>query len=344
MLVTGGTGGLGGGGHRRLRRRGLAGGRTRSGSRPGTEPAAAGRSGSSPTCADPARRARAVEAAAAEPAAPLRAVVNLVGGYAGGGLVHETPVEEFERMLPLNLRPTYLVTRRALPHLVAAGGGAVVCVSARAAVAPFAGAAGYATAKAAVLAFANAVAVEYRQRGVRCNTVLPSVIDTPANRAAQPDADHSRWVPPAEIAEVIRFLAGDESAPTSGASHPGLRPGLNRPPASVRARRHRRAARAAPTGPAASRAGGAGRDRRHGSSGSQSRRCARIRAGHLLRRAVGVDHHEARRTPAAPGRRRRRRSASPCSRGRCRAARSAGTPRPGRRRAGTSRRGAGKSR
>ena len=70
---------------------------------------------------------------------------------------------------------------------------------------------------AAVLA---AVAVEYRRDGVRCNTVLPSIIDTPANRAAQPDADHSRWVPPAEIAQVIRFLASDESSPTSGAAIP----------------------------------------------------------------------------------------------------------------------------
>lgn len=164
--------------------------------------------------------ARAVEVAAGEPGAPLRAVVNLVGGYASGGLVHETPVEEFERMLALNLRPTYLVTRAALPRLVAAGGGAVVCVSARAALAPFPGVAGYVTAKAAVLAFANAVAVEYRSSGVRCNTVLPSVIDTPANRAAQPQADHARWVTPAEIAPVVRFLASDESAPTSGASVP----------------------------------------------------------------------------------------------------------------------------
>lgn len=169
---------------------------------------------------DPDQVRRAVEVATAEPDAPLRAVVNLVGGYAAGALVHQTPIAEFERMLQLNLRPTYLVTAAALPHLVAAGGGAVVCVSSRAAVAPFPGAAGYVTAKAAVLAFASAVAVEYRSSGVRCNTVLPSIIDTPANRAAQPQADHSRWVPPAEIAAVVRFLASDESAPTSGATIP----------------------------------------------------------------------------------------------------------------------------
>ncbi|MEH1126899.1 SDR family NAD(P)-dependent oxidoreductase [Micromonospora sp. CPCC 206061] len=162
----------------------------------------------------------AVATAAGEAAAPLRAVVNLVGGYASSGLVHETPFEDFEAMLTLNLRSTYLVTHAALPHLLAAGGGAVVCVSSRAALTPFAGAAGYITAKAAVLAFSNAVAAEYRQKGVRCNTLVPSVIDTPANRAAQPDADHSRWVQPEAIAPVILHLASDESAPTSGAAIP----------------------------------------------------------------------------------------------------------------------------
>lgn len=179
--------------------------------------------GAVPVTADllePAATEKAIAVAAGQPTAPLRAVVNLVGGYAGGGPVHETPIDDFERMLRLNLRPTYLVTRAALPHLVAAGGGAVVCVSSRAALSPFAGAAGYATAKAAVLAFANAVAVEYRSAGVRCNTVLPSVIDTPANRSSRPKADHSAWVPPAQIAQVIRFLASEESAPTSGAAVP----------------------------------------------------------------------------------------------------------------------------
>jgi NAD(P)-dependent dehydrogenase (short-subunit alcohol dehydrogenase family) len=169
---------------------------------------------------DPTSAADAVATAAADPVAPLRAVINLVGGYAGGRSVHETPVAEFDRTIELNLRPTYLVTRAALPHLVAAGGGAIVCVSSRAALAPLRGAAGYVTAKAAVLAFANAVAVEYRSSGVRCNTVVPSVIDTPANRASRPGADPSAWVPPEQIARVIRFLASDDSAPTSGATIP----------------------------------------------------------------------------------------------------------------------------
>ncbi|MFI7021912.1 SDR family NAD(P)-dependent oxidoreductase [Micromonospora sp. NPDC049900] len=221
VLVTGGTGGLGGAVTTVFIE---AGWRVVAPQRRAPSPEA-GPDGDAPVrpvadLTDPQDVARVVEVAAGDPEAPLRALVNLVGGYASGGLVHETPIEEFERMLTLNLRPTHLVTRAALPHLVAAGGGAVVCVAARAALAPFPGVSGYVTAKAAVLGFASAVAVEYRAAGVRCNTVLPSVIDTPTNRTAMPDADHSRWVEPTEIASVVRFLASDESAPTSGAAVP----------------------------------------------------------------------------------------------------------------------------
>jgi NAD(P)-dependent dehydrogenase (short-subunit alcohol dehydrogenase family) len=169
---------------------------------------------------DEAAVRRAVGEASSEAAAPLRAVSNLVGGYAGGSRVHETDLDEFERQFRLNLRPTYLVTQAAIPSLIEAGGGGVVCVSTRAALQPFPGAAGYIASKAAVIAFAKAVAVEYRQEGVRCNAILPSVIDTPANRASQPDADHSRWVQPAEIARVVLFLCSDDSSATSGAAVP----------------------------------------------------------------------------------------------------------------------------
>jgi NAD(P)-dependent dehydrogenase (short-subunit alcohol dehydrogenase family) len=169
---------------------------------------------------DPDEVARAVAVTAGEESAPLRAVPNLVGGYAEGGRVHETPVEEFEAQLRLNLRPTYVVTAAALPHLVAAGGGSVVCVSSRAALRPFRGAAGYITAKAAVLAFVDALAVEYRDDGIRVNAVLPSVIDTPANRAAQPGADHGRWVAPEQIAAVMADLCSPAWAVTSGAHIP----------------------------------------------------------------------------------------------------------------------------
>jgi NAD(P)-dependent dehydrogenase (short-subunit alcohol dehydrogenase family) len=164
--------------------------------------------------------AGAIAVATADPGAPLRAVVNLVGGFASGGRVHETPVADFEAQLRINLRPTYVVTAAALPHLIAAGGGAVVCVGSRAALRPFPEAAGYITAKAALLALVDALAVEYRGDLVRVNAVLPSVIDTPANRAATPDADFSTWVPPEQIADVIAFLCSDASMATSGAHVP----------------------------------------------------------------------------------------------------------------------------
>jgi NAD(P)-dependent dehydrogenase (short-subunit alcohol dehydrogenase family) len=150
----------------------------------------------------------------------LGAVVNLVGGFFDGPKVHETDIEDFERMLRLNLRPAFLLARAAMPRLVARGGGAFVAVSARTALRPYAGGVSYATAKAAVLALVQGLDVEYRAEGVRANAVLPSVIDTPANREAQPDADQSKWVPPAEIAKVIRFLVSDDSKPTSGAAIP----------------------------------------------------------------------------------------------------------------------------
>jgi NAD(P)-dependent dehydrogenase (short-subunit alcohol dehydrogenase family) len=150
----------------------------------------------------------------------LGAVVNLVGGFASGPKVHETDVEEWERLLRLNLRPGFLLARAAMPRLVEAGGGSYVGVSARPALRPFAGAAAYVTSKAAVIAFVQALDADYRKQGVRANAILPSVIDTPANREAEPDADFSKWVKPADIAKVIRFLVSDDSAPTSGAAIP----------------------------------------------------------------------------------------------------------------------------
>jgi NAD(P)-dependent dehydrogenase (short-subunit alcohol dehydrogenase family) len=162
----------------------------------------------------------AVALAAGSPRAPLRALVNLVGGFASGGRVHETPVEEFEQQLQVNLRPLYVTTQAALVELLASGGGSVVCVSSRSALRPFSGGAGYVTAKAAVLALADTLAVEYGKDNIRVNTVVPDVIDTPANRSAQPDADYSTWVAPERIAQVIRFLCEDSSDAVSGGHIP----------------------------------------------------------------------------------------------------------------------------
>jgi len=148
----------------------------------------------------------------------LRGVVNLVGGFADGQPVAGTPIEDFEAQLRLNLRPTYLVTQAAFPRLVAAGGGSIVCVSSRAALRPFAGAAGYCASKAAVLAFTQVVAAEGKPHGIRCNAILPSVIDTPANRAK--DGPDAPMVPPAEIARAVAFLLSEDAAATSGAGIP----------------------------------------------------------------------------------------------------------------------------
>jgi NAD(P)-dependent dehydrogenase (short-subunit alcohol dehydrogenase family) len=158
------------------------------------------------------------EAVAAVP--DLEAVVNLVGGFASGPLLHETTWADFDRMLRLNLAPSFNLARAAMPRLVERGGGAFVAVSARAALRPFPGAAAYVTSKAAVLAFVQALDADYRSKGIRANAILPSVIDTPANRADQPDADHSKWVHPAEIAKVVRVLVSDDAAVTSGGAIP----------------------------------------------------------------------------------------------------------------------------
>lgn len=150
----------------------------------------------------------------------LAAVVNLVGGYDAGTKVHETDPEAFDAMFRVNLTPSFLLARAMIPRLVASGGGAFLAISSRAAVQPFAAAAGYIASKAALVAFIQALDVEYRDDGVRCNVLLPSTIDTPANRKAQPDADPSRWVPPEQIADVIAFLLSTRSLAISGATIP----------------------------------------------------------------------------------------------------------------------------
>jgi NAD(P)-dependent dehydrogenase (short-subunit alcohol dehydrogenase family) len=165
---------------------------------------------------DPAAVQGVIDAAGAS----LRAVVNLVGGFAEHGRIHETPIETFEEQLRLNLRPGYLMSAAALPAMLRAGGGAIVCVSSRAARRPFPGAAGYIVSKAAVLALVDALDAEYRTDGIRVNAVLPSVIDTPANRRAMPDADFETWVRPERIAAVIRFLCSDDASALSGGHVP----------------------------------------------------------------------------------------------------------------------------
>ncbi len=142
----------------------------------------------------------------------------LAGGWAGGQALHEAPEEQWNAMLLANLESAYGVCRALLPHLCA--GASIVTVGARAVDTGGAGAAAYAVSKAAVHALTRALAAENRARGVRVNCVAPNVIDTPANRAAMPNADTASWTTPAAIARVIVFLLSPFSEATSGAIVP----------------------------------------------------------------------------------------------------------------------------
>ena len=150
----------------------------------------------------------------------LDALVNTVGGYAGGVKLAELDTKVMDHMLALNLRSGYALARAVLPAMVSGGRGSIVNIAARAALEPTAGAAAYAASKAAALALMSALAAETSGTGVRVNSVLPSVIDTPANRKAMPKADFAKWPKPEEIARVILFLCSDDAAVIHGAAIP----------------------------------------------------------------------------------------------------------------------------
>ncbi len=147
---------------------------------------------------------------------PLDVLIHLVGGFWMGGDIAETPLEKLEQMLNLNLRTTFLCCREAFSRMKASGGGKIFTVSARAALERPPGMGAYVTSKAAVLAFSEILAKEGVAHNVQVNTLLPSVIDTPANRQAMPDADFDRWVKPAEIADVLLALAQPHITAVSG--------------------------------------------------------------------------------------------------------------------------------
>lgn len=146
------------------------------------------------------------------------AAVHLMGGWHGGQKLAETPVDAWDRMMDLNLKSAWLVARAAIPRMT--GGGALVFVSSRAARTGRAGSGAYAIAKEGVVVLAETVAEEYRERGIRANTVLPGTIDTPANRESMPNADHAKWTAPEEIAAAILFLASPAASAVNGAAVP----------------------------------------------------------------------------------------------------------------------------
>ncbi|RIK90661.1 MAG: hypothetical protein DCC71_25470 [Proteobacteria bacterium] len=158
-------------------------------------------------------------AAVAKEAGDVAALVNGVGGFAMGAHA-ETALDVWDRMYRLNVRAAAAMTRAALPAMLARGAGAVVHVAAGAALDPPAEMGAYAASKAALVAFTRSLAREVGARGVRVNAVLPGTIDTPANRAAMPDADRSLWSRPEAIAAAIHWLASDAASSVRGALVP----------------------------------------------------------------------------------------------------------------------------
>ncbi len=152
-------------------------------------------------------------------AAPLDGLVHIAGGFVYAGL-GETTTAQFDLMWNLNFRSLFLCARAAYPWLKQNGGGTIVTIGARPGLQGTAGLSAYAASKAAVINFTQTLADEGRADGVRAFSVLPSIIDTPANRAAMPDAPHDTWVSPASLARVIAFVLEDESRDMSGAILP----------------------------------------------------------------------------------------------------------------------------
>ena len=146
-------------------------------------------------------------------------LVALVGGFAGGALV-ETDRATWDRMLTMNLTATFVATRAVAPHMVAAGRGRIVTIGSRSVVPPGPGFIAYTTAKNGVIAFTQALARELQVSGITVNTILPSTMDTPANRAAMPDSDRKGWVTVESVAGVIAYLASDAAAHVTGALLP----------------------------------------------------------------------------------------------------------------------------
>ena len=151
---------------------------------------------------------------------PAWGLLHLVGGYRDGDPLSGSDGSGLEEQVRLNLTTSAVALGAFLPGMVARGGGRAVAVSSRAAVRPFAGGGAYAASKAGVVALVQAASEEVKHDGVTVNCVLPSVIDTPANRRAMPDADWGRWVSPEEIGQVMAFLLSDGAAAVTGAAIP----------------------------------------------------------------------------------------------------------------------------
>jgi NAD(P)-dependent dehydrogenase (short-subunit alcohol dehydrogenase family) len=148
----------------------------------------------------------------------LDALVNVAGGFRWE-TVADGSVDTWDAMYRMNLQTAVNASRAALPHLLAASGGSIVNIGALASTKAGTGMGAYAASKAGVAKLTEAMADEFKGR-VTVNAVLPSIIDTAANRADMPDADFSKWVKPEQIAELIVFLVSDRARAITGALVP----------------------------------------------------------------------------------------------------------------------------
>ncbi len=147
-------------------------------------------------------------------------LVNTVGGFRAGTPVHETSFETWDFLLDLNARTVFTASRAVIPYMLRERNGRIVNVAARAALSGGAKMAVYSLSKSAVMRLTESMAAELKKDGINVNCVLPGTIDTPQNREAMPKADHSRWVEPEAIADVITFLASDAARAVQGAAIP----------------------------------------------------------------------------------------------------------------------------
>jgi NAD(P)-dependent dehydrogenase (short-subunit alcohol dehydrogenase family) len=148
------------------------------------------------------------------------ALVNTVGAFRGGEPVHEADVADWDSLFDANVRTTLMCCRAVIPQMLKQKRGKIINVSSREGLEAHAGLAAYAASKSAVLRLTEALAAELKASDINVNCILPSVIDTPQNRAAMPKADFSQWIVPEAIADVILFLASDAARAIQGAAVP----------------------------------------------------------------------------------------------------------------------------
>lgn len=147
-------------------------------------------------------------------------LANIAGGFMMGDPLHETTDDTWDFLFNLNTRSIMNMAAAVVPHMLGAGSGKIVNVAARAAHAGVATMGPYTASKAAVMRLTESMALELRDQGINVNCILPGTIDTPRNRSDMPDADHSKWVPTADLAEVVGFLASDGARAVHGAGVP----------------------------------------------------------------------------------------------------------------------------